>query len=113
MEQRAAEAAVRVDSGGVQRRQRSALVTSDPGSVMTDAVRALIGTRTHTITHTIDADDVRRVRTLLEDDDPRYGDATGIVPPYYLGRLEPREFYRLVPKIMTEKLLGQAQWTFG
>jgi hypothetical protein len=82
----------------------------DSRSLMTAAVQALIGTKTHIVTTTVDAADVRRVRAGMGDTDPRYGDETGIAPPYYAARMDPREFYMLVPRIMTGKLMVQAHW---
>lgn len=79
-------------------------------SLITDEHRATIGAKSDPIQVTVNEVDAHRVRDLLEDDDPRYADGTGIAPPYVIAALgTPR---RNIPGILPGGLLTQQEWRF-
>lgn len=82
-------------------------------SLITDEVRARIGQRTEPRPAVIAAKDVYRMRDLLEDDDPRYADSTGVSPPYALAAVHSGQI-RGAPaiRVLPNGLLTQIEWQF-
>src|SRR5258708_19520082 len=54
-------------------------------SKITDEHRAYIGRKSEPISFTVTEADAARQRALLQDEDPRWAEGTGIAPPYVLG----------------------------
>jgi N-terminal half of MaoC dehydratase len=81
-------------------------------SKITDEHRAVIGVKSDPIPVRVTAEDTRRVRTLLGDDDPRYADGTGVAPPYILAVIDPGMPFSILPRVLPGGLLTQTEWKF-
>ena len=85
------------------------------GSLISDEHRANIGRKSEPARHVLRAADVRQVREVLQDEDPRYADETGLAAFYALAILEPRPTMGLppgvVPRILPGGVLTQSEWT--
>jgi hypothetical protein len=80
-------------------------------SLITDAHRAFIGRESDPIFVTVREEDVRRMRAVLGDTDPRYAEGTGIAPPYIMAMMDQvRRAWG--PGILPGRLLTQTEWTF-
>lgn len=83
-------------------------------SLITDEHRATIGVKSEPITVVVNEVDARRMRDLLNDDDPRYADETGIAPPYVLaGMGGGRPQGMRMPQVLPGGLLTQIEWRFN
>ena len=81
-------------------------------SKITDEHRASIGVKTDPVPVEVTQEDARRVRALLNDDDPRYADDTGIAPPYILAVIDPGMPFSILPRVLPGGLLTQTEWKF-
>ncbi len=81
-------------------------------SLITEEHRAAIGRTAGPVELQVRPEDVRRVRAILGDDDPRYGEETGIAPPYILAVIEPAMPWQLLPRVLPSGILTQTEWTF-
>ena len=81
-------------------------------SLITDEHRATIGVESEPVTVTVREADARRLRDLLEDDDPRYADGTGIAPPYVIATLG-NAVRRETPNVLPSGLMTQQEWKFS
>lgn len=81
-------------------------------SLITDEHRAFIGRTAGPVELHVRAEDVRRVRALLDDNDPRFGEDTGVAPPYIIAVIEPAMPWQLLPRILPGGILTQTEWTF-
>lgn len=83
--------------------------------LVTDEHRALIGVKTKPIEYVISPVDAAYVQEVMEEDDPRYAEGTGITPIYALSILEPQAMnsYRegFMPSILPGAVLTQTEWT--
>lgn len=80
-------------------------------SLITDEHRAAIGVKSDPITVKVTEEDAKRMRDLLEDDDPRYADGTGIAPPYVISALGGGR-PRMSPMVLPGGLMTQQEWKF-
>lgn len=81
-------------------------------SLITEEHRAAIGRTAGPVELHVRADDVRRVRTILGDDDPRWGEETGVAPPYVLAVIEPALPFHILPRVLPNGILTQTEWSF-
>jgi hypothetical protein len=81
-------------------------------SKITDEHRATLGVKSDPTPVNVTAEDCRRVRELLNDDDPRYAEGTGIAPPYILAVIDPGMPFQLLPRVLPGGLLTQTEWKF-
>ncbi len=81
-------------------------------SLITGEHRATIGVKSEGRKVTVSADDAQRMRDLLGDPDPRYGDGTGIAPPYVLAAIDPGIPRFMMPRVLPGGLLTQMEWKF-
>lgn len=79
-------------------------------SKITDEHRAMIGVKGEAKRVVVEAVDAHRMRDILEDGDPRYGDQTGIAPAYVIAGFGGRP--RSMPGILPGGLLTQQEWKF-
>lgn len=85
------------------------MAEDEPQSLITDAHRAQIGVKSDPVTVTIREADARRMREVLQDNDPRWADGTGVAPPYVIAALgggRPRS----MPQVLPNGLLTQQEW---
>ena len=71
----------------------------------------MIGVKTDPVTLTVKAEDARRMRDILGDDDPRYADGTGNAPPYVIAMFNQGPSRR-GPFVLPGGLLTQQEWKF-
>jgi hypothetical protein len=81
-------------------------------SKITDEHRAAIGVKSEPVTITVKEEDAKRMRTILEDNDPRWADGTGIAPPYVIAAFGGGRPGRMV-QILPGALLTQQEWKFS
>lgn len=87
-------------------------MTEPTESLITDEHRAAIGQPGDPVKVVVSKEDARRMRDLLEDDDPRYADETGLAPPYVLSGLAGGRPRGQVPQILPNGILTQTEWQF-
>ena len=87
-------------------------MTEPTESLIKDEHRAAIGQKGDPVKVVVSGDDARRMRDLLEDDDPRWADGTGIAPPYVLSGLAGGRPRGQVPQILPNGILTQTEWQF-
>lgn len=87
-------------------------MTDELESKITDEHRALIGRTSDPVTVTIREADVARLRTVLQDSDPRWADGTGIAPPYIIGTLPSGPRRGMTPSILPNQIMTQQEWRF-
>ncbi|MCA9821096.1 MAG: MaoC family dehydratase N-terminal domain-containing protein [Dehalococcoidia bacterium] len=87
-------------------------MTEPTESLIKDEHRAVIGQKGDPVKVVVSGDDARRMRDLLEDDDPRWADGTGIAPPYVLSGLAGGRPRGQVPQILPNGILTQTEWQF-
>lgn len=88
------------------------IVTEPQQSLITDEHRALIGQKGDPVKVVVRKEDAHRMRDLLDDDDPRYADETGIAPPYVLSGLGGGRPRGNAPQILPNAILTQTEWRF-
>jgi hypothetical protein len=79
-------------------------------SKLTDEHRELIGRRSEPVAWVIDVNDVRRLRSLMQDQDPRWAEGTGVAPPYVLGIPGAARSESAAPAILPNTILTQTEW---
>ncbi len=87
-------------------------MTEPEESLITDEHRAAIGVKSELAPFVLREEDVRRMRDMLGDKDPRYADGTGIAPPYVLSGLRSRPDRNIVPQVLPRGILTQLEWRF-
>jgi hypothetical protein len=85
-------------------------MTEEIQSKITDEHRALIGKKGDATKVVVNEVDAHRMRDILEDQDPRYANETGIAPAYVIAAFGGRP--RNVPFILPSGLLTQQEWRF-
>jgi hypothetical protein len=86
-------------------------MTEELTSKITDEHRAIIGQRSEPTTVTVSETDANRLRRVLEDDDPRWAEGTGVAPPYAIATL-PGTRRGATPSILPNGILTQQEWRF-
>jgi hypothetical protein len=81
-------------------------------SKITDEHRAFIGRKSEPVMVTIKEADARRLYDLLEEDDPRWADGTGIAPPYTLAMFQAGG-RGAMPMILPGGIMTQQEWRFS
>jgi len=81
-------------------------------SKVTDEHRAKLHIKSDPVPVQVMAEDCRRARELMGDDDPRYADETGIAPPYILAVIDPGMPFQMLPRVLPGGLLTQTEWKF-
>ena len=87
-------------------------MTTEPQSKITDEHRAYIGRKSEPASVTVREEDARRLRTLLEDDDPRWAEGTGIAPPYVLAMFGGAPRRGTIPSVLPGGIMTQQEWRF-
>ncbi len=87
-------------------------MTEPTESLITDEHRAVIGQKGEPVKVVVNKEDAHRMRDLLNDDDPRWADETGIAPPYVLSGLAGGRPRAQVPQILPNGILTQTEWQF-
>lgn len=82
-------------------------------SKITDEHRAFVGRKSEPVTVTVRAEDAARMREVLEDDDPRWAEGTGMAPPYVIAMFGGRPGRGAMPSILPGGLLTQQEWRFS
>lgn len=80
-------------------------------SLITDEHRALVGVKSDPMPVTVKEADAARMRSVLQDSDPRWADGTGIAPPYIMASFGGRPSLRM-PQVLPNGLLTQQEWKF-
>jgi hypothetical protein len=86
-------------------------MTEELQSKITDEHRAFIGRKSEPVMVTVKEEDARRLYDLLEDDDPRWADGTGIAPPYALAMFQSGG-RGTMPSILPGGIMTQQEWRF-
>jgi acyl dehydratase len=81
-------------------------------SKITDEHRALIGQKSEPSQFVVRAEDAGRVRNLLDDQDPRWAEGTGIAPPYAIGLSQGSARGGIMPRILPGGIMTQQEWRF-
>ncbi len=87
-------------------------MTEPTESLIKDEHRAVIGQKGEPVKVVVNKEDAHRMRDLLNDDDPRWADETGIAPPYVLSGLAGGRPRAQVPQILPNGILTQTEWQF-
>lgn len=87
-------------------------MTEDLQSKITDEHRAYIGRKHEPITFTVREEDVRRVRGVLNDEDARWAEGTGVAPPYAIAMFQGGLRRGTVPQILPNSIMTQQEWRF-
>lgn len=81
-------------------------------SLITDQHRAAIGQKSDPVKVTVKEVDAKRMRDILNDNDPRWADGTGIAPPYVIASFGGGRPGRNV-QVLPAGLLTQQEWKFS
>lgn len=87
-------------------------MTDELQSKITDEHRAFIGRKSDPVTVTVREADARRMREVLQDDDPRWAEGTGLAPPYVLAMFGGGPRRDSTPAVLPGGLLTQQEWRF-
>jgi hypothetical protein len=81
-------------------------------SKITDEHRSYIGRKSEPVTFTVTEADAHRLRSLLEDEDPRWGPGTNVAPPYVLGLSQGSARGGNMPRVLNGGIMTQQEWRF-
>jgi len=84
---------------------------ADEQSLITDEHRAFIGRKSEPVVVTVKAEDSRRMREVINDEDPHWNDGSS-VPPYLIAGLGIARQGGFVPVILPNSILTQQEWRF-
>jgi hydroxyacyl-ACP dehydratase HTD2-like protein with hotdog domain len=87
-------------------------MTQEIQSMITDEHRAFIGRKSEPTTVIIKAEDARRVRGVLGDEDPRWADGTEVAPPYVIAMFQGTPRRGSTPQILPNGILTTQEWRF-
>lgn len=82
-------------------------------SLITDEHRAAIGQKSEPRVVEVLAEEARRMREVIGDDDPRYAEGTGIAPPYVLATLSSGVPPVPLPQVLPNAILTQTEWRWA
>jgi|SRR5215213_7928668 len=82
-------------------------------SKITDEHRAFIGRKSEPVAVTIRAEDAARMRTVLDDTDPRWRDGSDLAPPYVIAMLPSGPRRGATPSILPGGIMTQQEWRFS
>jgi acyl dehydratase len=88
------------------------VAVADEQSLITDEHRAFIGAKSEPVTVMIKDADATRMRDVLQDEDARYADGTGVAAPYAIASLGGGRPGRM-PQVLPGGLLTQQEWKFS
>jgi acyl dehydratase len=87
-------------------------MTEELQSKITDEHRAFLGRKSEPISVTVREEDVRRIRDLLGDTDPRWAEGTGMAPPYVIAMFQSGPRRGATPNVLPNGILTQQEWRF-
>lgn len=87
-------------------------MTDELQSKITDEHRAFINQPSDPVTVTVREEDARRLRSVLEDSDPRWDDGTGLAPPYVLAMFQGAPGRGRMPSVLPNGIMTQQEWRF-
>lgn len=87
-------------------------MTEEIQSKITDEHRAFIGQKSEPTTVTVKTEDASRVRSVLEDTDPRWAEGTDVAPPYVIAMFQGTPRRGMSPQILPNAILTTQEWRF-